>query len=79
MVKKKDTGSPFGHCAFGGPDLSKHDCPGKYQRWYFGPVKKGRKTGTGIIYLDEYRECNCLCHIPEADRPKPKRTRKKKQ
>lgn len=56
-------------------DLNKHECPGRYQRFYFGKVKKGRKTVEGIVYLDEYVQCTCLCHIPEDERPK-KRTRK---
>ena len=65
----------FGHCQYAGSDLNKHNCPGRYQRFYFGPVKKGRKTEIGLIMLDEYRECDCLCHTPEEDRPKkPKKT-----
>lgn len=60
--------------------IDKHDCPGKYERWYIGPVRRGRKRVDGIVMTGEWRECKCICHIPEEDRPKPKRkyTRKKK-
>ena len=68
----------FGHCAIGAPkDLNKHDCPGMYQRWYVGKIGKGRAKKDGPVYLDEYNKCACLCHIPEDERPKPRRTRKK--
>ena len=67
----------FGHCQHGSRDLDKHNCPGIMQRFYHGTVKKGRKKVDGLIYLDEYYKCTCLCHIPEDERPKPRRTRKK--
>lgn len=67
----------FGHCQFASKDLTKHKCPGMFQRHYNGIVKQGRKKVDGLIYLDEYYKCSCLCHIPEDERPKPKRTRKK--
>lgn len=67
----------FGHCQFASKDLEKHNCPGMFQRSYNGIVKQGRKKVDGLIYLDEYYKCSCLCHIPEDERPKPKRTRKK--
>lgn len=79
MTDQTTTQSLFGHCAYGGPDLDKHVCPGRYQRFYFGTGTKNRKKVETVVYLDEWRECSCLCHIPEAERPKPKRTRKKKQ
>lgn len=67
----------FGFCSVGAPkDLDKHNCPGRYQKFFFGKVQQGRKKVDGIIYLDEYYKCTCLCHIPESERPKPKRTRK---
>lgn len=66
----------FGFCQHAPRDLTKHNCPGIIQRFYHGTVKKGRKKVDGIIYLDEYYKCTCLCHIPESERPKPKRTRK---
>lgn len=68
-----------GHCSFGPRDLDKHECPEYRQRFYFGPVRKEgqRKRVEGIIYLDEWYKCTCLCHIPEDERPKPRRTRKK--
>lgn len=68
----------FGFCSAGAPkDLNKHKCPGIYQRFYAGKVKQGRKNVEGLVWLDEYHKCSCLCHIPEDERPKPKRTRKK--
>lgn len=68
----------FGFCSYGAPkDLDKHKCPGMYQRSYSGKVKQGRKSVDGLVWLDEYAKCTCLCHIPEDERPKPKRTRKK--
>ncbi len=69
--------SKFGHCMYAPRDLTKHNCPGMLQRWYHGKAKKGRKSVDAIIYLDEYSKCTCLCHVPEDERPKPKRTRKK--
>lgn len=66
----------FGHCQYASSDLDKHTCPGIFQRSFHGQVKKGRKKVDGIIYLDEYYKCICLCHVPEDERPK-KRTRKK--
>lgn len=68
----------FGYCSFAPADLTKHTCPGILQRYYNGIVKQGRKKVEGLIYIDEYYKCSCLCHIPEDERPKPKRTRKKK-
>lgn len=59
-------------------DLDKHNCPRYSQRWYIGPVRKGRIRTDGVILLDEWYKCTCLCHIPEDERPKPKRTRRKK-
>lgn len=38
------------------------DCTVSFKRIYFGPVKKGRKTETGLITLDEIIECSCKCH-----------------
>lgn len=69
----------FGHCQYAPKDLNKHNCPKFIQRWYIGPkrVEGSRKKVDGVIYLDEWHECICLCHIPEDERPKPKRTRKK--
>lgn len=68
----------FGQCSYGAPnDLNKHDCPGMYQRWYVGKVGSGRVKKDGPVYLDEYHKCTCQCHIPEDERPKPRRTRKK--
>ena len=60
----------LGHCAYASKNLDEHNCPGIYQRFFFGKVQKGRKKVDGIVYLDEYRKCNCLCHIPEDERPK---------
>lgn len=67
----------FGHCSFAPKDLTKHKCPGMFQKYYSDKVKVERKSVDGLIYLDEYYKCSCPCHIPEGERPKPKRTRKK--
>lgn len=67
----------FGQCAYGPKDLDKHNCPGRYQRWYIGKIGTGRGRKDGVVYLDEYRACTCDCHIPEDERPKPKRRRRK--
>ena len=51
----------FGQCKFP-TDRSNHNCLGKFQRFYFGPVRKGRKSVNGLVYLDEYITCTCECH-----------------
>ena len=67
----------FGQCEYSSSDLDKHVCPGRYQRFYHGKVKQGRKMVDGIVYLDEYNQCTCMCHVPADERPAPKKTRKK--
>lgn len=63
----------FGFCSYGASkDLDKHNCPGIYQKHYSGKVKQGRKSVDGLVWLDEYAQCTCLCHVPVEDRPKPK-------
>lgn len=52
--------------AFGWCNTNHHDqCIVKYQRWYMGSKKVKRKTVEAIVYLDEWRECDCHCHKPE--------------
>lgn len=66
--------SVFGWC-----QTNQHkDCKHRYQRFYIGPVGKGRNKKQGVIYLDEWRECECWCHKPEDERPKPKKKAAKK-
>lgn len=64
----------FGWCA---DDI--HDsCIEKYQRFYIGPVGQGRKKTQGIIWMDEYNECNCKCHgKTPVKKTTPKRKRKR--
>lgn len=66
----------FGFCSKGAGSLDNHTCPGLYQRFHHGKVKQGRKSVDGLVYLDEFYKCSCLCHVPKDERPKPKRTRK---
>lgn len=67
----------FGWCL-----ANQHEiCRIKYRRFYIGPVGKGRKKKDGVIYLDEWRECDCHCHNSEDDKPKKAKksaTRRKK-
>ena len=37
-------------------------CIGSYQKFYIGPVGKGRNKKDGPIFLDEIVECECKCH-----------------
>lgn len=55
-------------------------CPVKYQKWYHGKVRKGRKNVDAVIYLDEWVECDCKCHSPGIPGRKPvkKTTRRNK-
>ena len=68
----------FGHCSFAPKDFDKHKCLAIFQRYYNGVTKVGRKKVDGLIYIDEYYKCTCLCHIPEDERPKPKPTRRRR-
>lgn len=50
---------------------SKHgECIVKYQKFYIGPVGKGRRKRDGVIVLDEWVECDCRCHRPAETKPK---------
>lgn len=59
-MSDKVTHTTFGYCMH--PTSAEHNCPGKFQRFTFGKVKKGRKKVDGIIFLDEWIHCDCKCH-----------------
>jgi hypothetical protein len=37
-------------------------CKVEFERWFIGPIGKGRKKKQGVIYTDETIKCDCKCH-----------------
>lgn len=67
----------FGWCL----DDKHDDCKVKYQTWYHGKKRVGRKMVDAIILNDTYKECDCDCHKDPEDIPvkKPARRRAPKR
>lgn len=46
------------------------DCIKSFERFYFGPIGKGRKKRIGVIFTGEEINCECTCHSKQKGKKK---------